>query len=412
MKIKHAKRKKHNRNATLKVVISAVFVILILHFVFFVYSDGPKTSVARAGSIENVISTSGYVIREEYVLNSPADGTLSCLVGEGERVSKNSIVAGIYTGIEDEETQLKLNSINERLLAYGEGISSEQYKADETFSVEYQTRTTINNIVAATQKTDMERVLEEKQQLVRVLDRYKSSDEETTYASLVREKQEIESSLNAVSSQITTPVSGVFSTQIDGFESFFDTTDISKITADILDKADKISIKKNNSKAIQDKPVAKIFDNFEWYYAAQLDANQAMDLRINSTVKIRFSDISNDLLPATVCALNKTADGRTVMVISCNRYEDMIYRLRRAETEIVLGTYSGLKLPKAAIHMDEENRTGVYVLRDGVMLFKQVEVLYAGDTSIIIKESTSSSGVMLYDEVIVSGRNLQDGRRL
>ena len=46
------------------------------------------------------------------------------------------------------------------------------------------------------------------------------------------------------------------------------------------------------------------------------------------------------------------------------------------------------------------------------MLFKETEVLYAGDTSVIIKESTDSSGVMLYDEVIISGKNLQDGRRL
>lgn len=368
--------------------------------------------MARSGSIENIITSSGYVIRDETVLKAPVDGTLNCIAGEGERVSKNSPVARVYTGEEDEQTQIKLNAVNEQLLAYGENVSQEQYKTDDTYSTEYQTRAAVSNIVSAMKTYDMEKALSEKQRLVILLDRYKEEGEDTEYDNLLKEKEQLEQSIKGSSSEITAPISGVFSTQIDGYEDFFDTTDISKITAEVLDSADKKKAVSYDTVVRKDEPVAKIFDNFEWYYAALVDESDVMDLRINSTVSIRFTDISNDLLPATVCAINKSQDGRVVLVVSCNRYEESIYRLRKTTTEIVLGTYTGLKIPKSAIHMNENKKTGVYVLRDGVMLFKEAEVLYAGETSVIIKESTNASGVMLYDEVIVSGKNLHDGRRL
>lgn len=408
---KAKREKKKHKNKTLRVIPAAVLVILVLHFLFFAVSDTPKTSIARSGNIENAITTSGYVIRSETVLTTPVSGTLSCLAGEGERVSKNSVVAGVYSGEADESIQLKLNSINEQLLAYGDSSSQQQYKTDDTFSVEFQTRSSIDGIVDSMQDNNMEEALARKQQLVRMLDRYKGEGEDTTYQNLLKQKEELERSIQASRNNIVSPVSGVFSTQIDGFEGFFDLTDISKLTADVLDKADKKKVKTSDASVKKGEAVAKVFDNFKWYYAAEINENETMDLRINSTVKIRFTDISNDLLPATICAINKTQDGRCVIVLSCNRYEDLIYRMRKTETEIVLDTYEGLKIPKSAVHIKDDKR-GVYVLRDGVMLFKEAEVLYTGDASVIIKEATNPSGVMLYDEVIVSGRNLQDGRKL
>ncbi len=406
-----AKNKHKHNGKTLTVILSAVVVILVLHFMFFVISDTPKTSIARSGSIENAIVTSGYVIRSETLLAAPVSGTLSCLAGEGERVSKDSIVAGVYSGTTDENTQLELNSINEQLLAYGDSSNQEQYKTDDTFSVEFQTRSSIDGIVKSMQDCNMEEALFEKQQLVRMLDRYKGEGEDTTYQTLLNRKTALERSLHATRSNIATPLSGVFSTQIDGYEGFFDLTDISKITADVLDKADKNKAVSADANVKKGETVAKVFDNFKWYYAAEIDENDVMDLRINGPVKIRFTDISNDLLPATVSAINKTDDGRCVVVVSCNRYEDLIYRLRKTETEIVLDTYEGLKVPKSAVHIKDDKR-GVYVLRDGIMLFKEAEVLYTGDASVIIKESSGPTGVMLYDEVIVNGKNLQDGRKL
>ena len=411
-KYKKAKdNKTKHKNKTLAVILSAVVVISVLHLLFFAVSDTPKTSIARAGNIESLISTSGYVIRSETVLTAPVSGTLSCLAGEGERVSKYNVVAGVYSGEADESVQLKLNSVNEQLLAYGDTSDHQQYKTDDTFSIEFQTRTSIDGIVASMQSYNMETALLEKQQLVRMLDRYKGEGEDTTYQTLLKQKEKLERSIQSTRSDITSPVAGVFSTQIDGFEGFFDLTDISKLTADVLDKADKKNVKSTDANVKKGDAVAKVFDNFKWYYAAEVDESQTVDLRINSTVRIRFTDISNTLLPATVCAINKTQDGRCVIVLSCNRYEDLIYRMRKAETEIVLGTYEGLKIPKSAVHI-KENKRGVYVLRDETMRFKEVEVLYTGDSSVIIKEATNPSGVMLYDEVIVSGRNLRDGRKI
>ena len=63
-----------------------------------------------------------------------------------------------------------------------------------------------------------------------------------------------------------------------------------------------------------------------------------------------------------------------------------------------------------------ENITVVYILRANVMNARRVEVIYTdGDYSIVKSNSESSQGIKpirRYDEVIVKGRDLRNGRSI
>ena len=97
-----------------------------------------------------------------------------------------------------------------------------------------------------------------------------------------------------------------------------------------------------------------------------------------------------------------------------------------------MGTYTGLRVSKRAIHDDFVTKTsyddndnphneekkvqGVYVLYGSEVQFKQISVIYANDDYVICDPSPdpdklfNGETISLYDKVIVKGDDLYDGK--
>ena len=105
---------------------------------------------------------------------------------------------------------------------------------------------------------------------------------------------------------------------------------------------------------------------------------------------------------------------------------------RRDPIEIGMGTFSGYRVSKRAIHDDyvtkvtyDENDKphkekkkvqGVYVLYGSEVQFKQISILYASKDYVICdpdppeKVLFNGDTISLYDKVIVKGDDLYDGK--
>ena len=133
-------------------------------------------------------------------------------------------------------------------------------------------------------------------------------------------------------------------------------------------------------------------------------------------------------------------DGKIAVALSCNAMNETYANMRIENVELVVNEYTGFKVKTSAIHTydpskemttdnksDEttqttnttakpENITVVYILRANVMNARRVEVIYTdGDYSIVKSNSESSQGIKpirRYDEVIVKGRDLRNGRSI
>lgn len=108
--------------------------------------------------------------------------------------------------------------------------------------------------------------------------------------------------------------------------------------------------------------------------------------------------------------------------------------LNRAAARISVGEHSGPAVPAAAVHYLKEDGTeaeaetqgenyvpGVYVKLGNIARFCRIDPVDAdhplitdGDYILVLPEGTegSVSKVRLYDEIIVSGQNLYDGKLL
>ena len=84
--------------------------------------------------------------------------------------------------------------------------------------------------------------------------------------------------------------------------------------------------------------------------------------------------------------------------------------MRTGAMTIVSGSFKGLKVPRKALRV-VDNTTGVYILSGMELKFIPVNVLYNDGEQIICVLENKTSGVLkLYDEVVVKGRNLYDGK--
>ena len=118
-------------------------------------------------------------------------------------------------------------------------------------------------------------------------------------------------------------------------------------------------------------------------------------------------------LSATVKELTPDKEtGLAKLVLECQTVNADILSLGIETARIDLKTYEGIRLDKAALHIVEGNR-GVYVKYGNLQRFLKITILYEDENYILIPadgQLGTDNEVRLYDEIIVQGKNLQDGK--
>ena len=138
-------------------------------------------------------------------------------------------------------------------------------------------------------------------------------------------------------------------------------------------------------------------------------------------------------MPASIYRIHQeTPDSDALVILECDYMDEGLIEARQEPVEIGLGTYTGLRISKRAIHDDYVTKTtydendnkhtekkkvqGVYVLYGSEVQFKQISILYAEDDYVICDttpdedELFNGETVSLYDKVILKGDDLYDGK--
>ena len=212
-------------------------------------------------------------------------------------------------------------------------------------------------------------------------------------------------------------------------------------SADILalDAANLKAYVESSPEIALDGCAGKIVSGFTWYYAGVCSAKQAEKLLgrdgkpLTKSVEIRFPGQVETPLKAKVNEVNIDAENDIArFVLSCEIINGDVLRLNCADAQIIVGRNTGLRVPAAAVHYLKEDGSeaegqgenyipGVYVKYGNLAHFCRIDPvddahpqITDGDDLIVLPSGTagSVSQVRLYDEIIVSGQNLYDGKLL
>jgi hypothetical protein len=117
-------------------------------------------------------------------------------------------------------------------------------------------------------------------------------------------------------------------------------------------------------------------------------------------------------LSCKLVSINKDAESEyAVAVFSCSQMNTQLANMRYIDLTIVYNEYSGLRINPEAIRI-VDGKKGVYVYSASQAKFREIEIVYKSDAFALVKQETSVSGgaLRLYDQIIVKGKKLYDGK--
>ena len=165
--------------------------------------------------------------------------------------------------------------------------------------------------------------------------------------------------------------------------------------------------------------VGKLIQGSAWYFAANVNEEDAASLKENSRLTLRMASGVGFDLPVTLTRISAAENGKCLIVLKSTRYLSYMTLLREQNAELIISAYDGLRVPKNALRVDENGVSGVYCLVGRVAYFKPVSIVYQGSDYCLVEpgtiEAATESQKSLYtlrpnDEVIVSAGELYNGK--
>ena len=397
-----------------KLLLITVIVLFVGINAIKFFNPEIKTDMVQHGEMEMSYSLDALIIRNETVVTADRSGVLESMVTENEMVRKDKHIASIYESEVDESAKKKLIYINERI----NEIQNARAAATDNFSDDYRVESSIDSkvteMISASESHDVSKLVRLKNELALLNDKKNALSGDTKKAdeilnTLQAEKTQYEGKLSKSKQDLFSPASGIYSTNIDGFEKLVTDASTENLLPDDLETLLKTKITSEDIKKSQ--IVCKVIDSFEWAASVIVTQNELSNIKIGDTVYLRNHNFSDDAV-ATVTYISTPQNGKYVLTATSDATCTWATEERIASIDLVKKRYSGLKVPISAIRV-KDDITGVYTVVDSIVHFKKVNILYKNNKYAIVEENNAQNGgLLLYDEVITSGNKIKDGMRI
>ena len=388
--------------------LALAFVVFYLFMqVYSVFINPVTTDTVYSYSTYSGFSGTGYIVRNETIVTSNTGGSLSFTVGDGGRVAKGGTVAVVYENGQDADRQLKIDRLDEQIKTLETVQGYNDVNAADVPTLSNKIHSALMSVIESTQngsvsaECDYDVLLEliNRKQIITG----EVKDFNALIASLKAEKASLEASMSSGKGVIKSPESGYVVCTVDGYENAVTPKDIEVLNSETL-----ANIKPNTADS---SAVCKIVSDYQWYIAVQMPFDESLNLKLGTKMTIKTQLASSPELSVTVQSINKESVGQNaVVVFSCDTMNTELAASRFLDLTVVYSEFQGLKVDNRAIRTVDGVK-GVYVLLASQVHFVPINVLWSGENfSIVEKQASNEKVLRLYDEIIVKGKNLHDGK--
>lgn len=405
-------KKVHTAGRVAKGISLALLALVSMYVIlqcFVIFHQSYKTETAIAYTMADSVTLDGVVSFATVPVEG--SGNLGYLVKDGERVSNGTVVAECYT--DDSQGLLR-----ERLDRLGRTIDllskSENSTGSDLSVLTNQTRQALYNLLDKLDTAEYSGITDAEDDFLLAQNRLQVSTGQTgnfsqTINTLQAEYDEINAQLGTLQT-ITASTNGYFSS----------TEAMSPIVTDqnSLDSASPTELQQMLEAGFPARDTGcagQIATGFSWRFYAVCDLETAERFDGITSVKISVPGKQNTPLAAALVEVTSDeASGVAKLVFECQTINAEILSFGQETAQIDIKTYEGIRINKEALHIVDGAR-GVYVKYGNLQRFLKITTLYEDDNYILIPGNGAigtDNEVRLYDEVIVQGTNLQDGKLL
>lgn len=388
---------------TVRIIFVALIVVILITLVrqiFIFVNNNLKTERAVLYTVGRNVQLNGVFVRDEKVVTYNGSGVMSFLYPDGSKIAKNSTIAEVYDSVEQITAKNEIAKIEIEIanLQRAQNRGTTEFVQPDFITKQIDEK--YKQITYYIEHSNFEGLESTKEDMLVLMNIYNIMiDAETDYedriASLETKIANLKIQMKEPKDEITASESGYFVSYCDGYESILNYENINSLGKDDILK---VFDEKPN---VSSNYIGKMFDDYSWKMVAV--ATLPNRFLIGETLTMRLNS-SSVLYTVTVEDVKTTdTDNEYILVLSCEQLGEELVESRTAECELIFNEYTGLKVPRDAICFNSKGEKGVYVLLGEQTSFKKLDIIYEGEDFVLSRNSSDSSYVLLYDQILLEG---------
>ncbi len=404
-------------NMICTVLVLAAFVYLF-HDAVRVNRDSYDTETADEVIEQEKLDLKAFIVRDEEYIDQKTTGTVVPLIKDGMRVASGDAVARVCGTTEDAANMSALLDAKESLARYQELSEQTELNALDMEKLNKDIDSSFTELIEASGKGDFSNVNQNIEELENKLASKQILKDGTI--DLTAKFNELGAKIKSLeskkisSSDVLAPLSGYYISNLDGYENAIDYDKIGDLT---VGETEKLFDKKPDDVTGR---MGKIVGSYKWYLVTVMDSKYSLLMSEGDTMKINMPYYGFKDVEVRVEKISTTQNNKVAVAFSCNRMNETYANMRAEDIELVFKEYKGYKVNSSSIRREKDEKGNeidiVYILRGDIMNARKIEIIYdAGDYVLVSEETEASNGyrpIKRYDEVIVKGRNLSDGKSI
>lgn len=420
--------------------ISVLCTVLVIAVFVYLFNDTVRTnkSLYDTQVIDEVVEQEklelkAFIVRDEQYINQQASGTVVPLIKDGMRVASGDAVARVCALEKDAADITALTKAQESLERYQELSEQTELNALDMEKLNKEIEDCFSKLAKSVNSGNFESLSEDiekyesklasrqilKDGMINLTDKFNELNEEIkTYTSK-----------NISSTDIAAPLSGYYISGLDGYENTVDYDKISELTVSSVQE-----LFEKEPAEVTGK-LGKIVGSYKWYLVTVMDSKYKKTMNTGDKLKMNMPSYGFKSVQIVTESISEADNDKVVVVFSCNMMNETYANMRVEDIELVFNEYTGYKVNSSAIRTvkldtpiknpDIENLTEndvvdsldvVYIVRGDIVNVRRIEVLYSCDDYVIVANDTRAiegyNPIKRYDEVILKGRNLSDGKSI
>lgn len=391
------------------VLLALVLVIYLGYQGYRYFGKSYKTEVAYEYTAADSFQTTGIVIRDEVVLDTAVDASsvVSYPYEDGTKLSLNMTVAQIYHNTESENTFQRIKTLENQIEALEYAQNNSSY--GQTENISKQLVSALGDFFDSTVYGQVNNLEEQKVKISMLLNQKqisigKATDFNTLITQLKDEVTYLTSTISSDAQEVVADQNGYFCKTVDGYENLVTVTNMNTLSVEQYKNfIDQPQTNTSNS-------IGKMMLSQNWYFAIVVDQSKIERFQKGTELDLIFTGSKAITVDATVERIitdESSTDG--VILLKCNMVTDELINMRVENVQVKFRTYTGLKINEDAIRF-VDNTPGVYVVSGEYIVFKKIDIIYEDTGFVISSINADDSYVKQFDQVVVGGTDLYDGK--
>ncbi|MFV0498156.1 MAG: HlyD family efflux transporter periplasmic adaptor subunit [Candidatus Fimivivens sp.] len=400
-------------------LLSTVMILFVVSYSIYTgvrYFYSPyRTETVFSYTVSDYYRAKTVVVRNERLLPQQLDdsGVVSYVKSDGAVVIPGSVVAKVYTDTSQLRSQLQIEHLDNEIALLGEAqqTSARLLGAD---IVSGQVNDTVGGIVDATIRCDISDIYDARNRLQLLLGKYRiSTRRDENYneriAYLQQERKRLMSEISQPIKSVTIDAYGYFCSSADGYETQL-TTNFEALSIDDYKRAINGTMNPEPTNTI-----GKVQQGHDWYIVLVAEKDEVERFVEGAMINLDFNIQNCNDIPASVYRVLPDESGDAVVVFKMNYINTALINLRRADVDVNLNSYTGLRISKQALRYAGQTE-GVYVKNGSLITFKPIKRIYTSEHFVLCTTPSSNEDdidyepINQFDEVIVEGTDIYDGK--